>query len=178
MSDSELVSRARSGDERAFQKLIELYSPPCWRYACAMLGDADDASDVLQDAVWKAYRALPRYQDDGRFHRWLFMIVANQCRNRLHANNRRSARRAPVSDAALIANPMHDADRNDRVASAMDALPTLLREAIVMKFGEDLDYQTMADLTGASVSALKMRVSRGLEQMRTALGNTAAELEP
>src|SRR5690349_9303743 len=64
--DALLVERARAGDTRAFQALVDRHYADFLRYATRMLGNPADAEEAVQDALIRAYRALPRYQDQGK----------------------------------------------------------------------------------------------------------------
>jgi RNA polymerase sigma-70 factor (ECF subfamily) len=174
MTDAELVARCRDGDPEAFGALVTRYHDACWRFAYHMLGERADAEDVLQETFLRAYLALGRYDERDQFRGWLFRILANQCRNALTARGRRS-RRFVHDDLALEGAPAPLAalplDGTDDAAlrRALAQLDPLQREALLLKFGEGLEYTEMMALTGAGESALKMRVKRGLDRLRTLL---------
>ena len=172
-SDAELVRRVRAGDTAAFAVLVARYRDRLGRYAVRMLGDRGDAEEALQDAFVRAYRSLHRCQEDG-FGPWLFGILVNRCRT----TGRRSARwqRMFVRDEAVLeqasapdAGSGGAGDWEEAVHRAMRRLPRPLREAFLLKHVEDMDYHEMSRLTGAGVSALKMRVKRAREQLRAML---------
>ena len=81
LQDSEIVRRVRSGDVDAFAVLVDRYHAGCYRYALRMLLEADEAEDAVQESFIRAYRALPRYRDEGHFREWLFRILLNRCRS-------------------------------------------------------------------------------------------------
>ena len=130
-----------------------------------------DAEEALQDAFVRAYRSLARCRDDARFGAWLFGILVNRCRTagRRAARRQRLFVRDDVSIARAAAGTTHSSDLDEAVRRALDRLAPALREAFLLKHVEDLEYDEMARLTGASVSALKMRVLRAREQLRTLL---------
>ena len=80
MTDAALIARAREGDDGAFADLIARYNELCWRYAARMLGDPDDARDVLQDTYLRVYDSLGSYREENKFRGWLFRILINECR--------------------------------------------------------------------------------------------------
>ncbi|MEO7962665.1 MAG: RNA polymerase sigma factor, partial [Gemmatimonadaceae bacterium] len=173
MSDATLVERARGGDRAAQNALVERYYDDCWRYAYRLLGDRADAEDAVQETFMRAIAALPTYQDHARFRGWLFTILVNQCRNLAVARTRRALRFTPLSpDASDVAHYHTSSDEraDDSLARALADLEPLQREAILLRFGEELGYSDMSRLTGASESALKMRVKRGMERMRILMG--------
>lgn len=170
--DAEFVRRVRAGDQAAYAVLVARYRARLGRYAVHMLGDRDDAEEALQDAFVRAYRSISRCHDDARFGAWLFGILVNRCRTagRRTARRQRMFVRDDVSLArATTAEPPESPDWDITVRRALDRLAPALREAFLLKHVEELEYDEMAKLTGAKVSALKMRVMRAREQLRVLL---------
>jgi RNA polymerase sigma-70 factor (ECF subfamily) len=171
-SDAEIVRRVRAGDQSAYAVLVARYRARLGRYAVHMLGDTGDAEEALQDAFVRAYRSLGSCRDDAQFGAWLFGILVNRCRTagRRAARRQRLFVRDEVSLArAQAAEPVEQADWDDTVRRALDRLAPALREAFLLKHVEELEYDEMSRLTGAKVSALKMRVLRAREQLRSLL---------
>src|SRR5512142_376298 len=170
IGDAEIVRRVRAGDQAAYAVLVARYRDRLGRYAVHMLGDRNDAEEALQDAFVRAYRSLHRCREDGQFGRWLFGILVNRCRT----TGRRSARRnrmfvrddVSLEQASAPAAP-DTTEWDDAVRLAMQRLARPLREAFLLKHVEDMEYTEMSRFTGVGVSALKMRVLRAREQLRT-----------
>jgi RNA polymerase sigma-70 factor (ECF subfamily) len=167
-----LVRRVREGDAAAYAVLVARYRNRLGRYATHMLGDREEAEEAVQDAFVRGFRALGRCDDDERFGAWLFGILVNRCRTA----GRRAARRQRmfVHDEALLAtatapSPAEEAELDELVRRALDRLPIAQRETFLLKFVEEQEYEEMARITGASVSALKMRVKRAREELRRLL---------
>ena len=174
--DALIVRRVLDGDTEAFALLVARYSERCVRCAARIVGNREDAEEAVQDAFVRAYEALGEYRERDRFHAWLFRILINQCRSVVA----RSARReltfpdvAPEAPAAAQPDEWLGADERladrDRLERALRELVPEQREAVVLHFGEELTYQEMAAATGAGVSAMKMRVARGVARLRTLL---------
>ena len=134
-----------------------------------MLGNREDAEEALQDAFVRAYRALPRCEDPERFASWLFRILVNRCRT---AGARRGRReRSVLLDDEAVArasrdHPAENAAWREEIDRALAQLPAEQREAFLLKYVEELSYEEMAEMTGAGISALKMRVKRACERLR------------
>lgn len=171
-SDAELVQRVLTGDTGAYAGLVARYRDRLGRYALHMLGSPEDAEEVLQDTFVRAYRSLKRCEDPGRFGAWLYGILVNRCRT---AGGRAARRRRMfVRDEHALDGPTasSDADRaewDELVRWALARLAPQYREAFILKYVDDLEYEEMARLTGAGVSALKMRVKRAREQLQAIL---------
>jgi RNA polymerase sigma-70 factor (ECF subfamily) len=175
MTDAAVVRRVLAGDVEAFAVLVGRYYDRYARYAVHMVGNREDAEEALQDAFLRAYRSLERYEERERFGAWLFRILVNQCRTKA-AGRRRRERAFPDVDAAeldaaeLAGDPTADQhDLRDRLERALAQLPPEQREAVVLRYGEDMTYEDMAAVTGAGVSALKMRVKRAFGRLRELL---------
>jgi RNA polymerase sigma-70 factor (ECF subfamily) len=175
MTDAALITRVLGGDVEAFAGLVERYYEDCTRYARRMLGNRQDAEDALQEAFLHAYRALPRYRERDQFRAWLFRILVNQCRSTARQRTRRG-RRFVHDDASIerasVEPETRRADLRDALQVSLDGLDPLLREALLLKHGEGLEYVEMASLTGSSVPALKMRVKRACDALRPGLERT------
>lgn len=166
--DAELVRRIRAGDIGAYAALVARYRDRLGRYALHMIGDREDAEEALQDAFVRAFRSLARC-DPERFGAWLYGILVNRCRTTGARAARR--RRLFVRDEDAMNGAAHpdQADRvewADVVGRALARLAPEYREAFLLKHVEDLEYEEIAELTGAGVSALKMRVKRAREQLQ------------
>jgi RNA polymerase sigma-70 factor (ECF subfamily) len=171
-SDADLVAAAVGGDIDAFAELSRRYRATYTRFAVRMVGNRDDAEDVLQSAFIRAYRALDRCRDPSKFGGWLYQIVANECRTfvlRRARRERRVVRDELVLRDAAAAPRDEMQDTLEDVEYALAALDVEQREAFVMKHVEQLSYEEMAEITGDGMSALKMRVKRACARLRELL---------
>jgi RNA polymerase sigma-70 factor (ECF subfamily) len=167
MTDAELVIRAVAGDVGAFEELVARHHAACLRFAAHVLGDRTEAEDVVQETLLRAYRSLGRYEERQQFRPWLFRILVNRCRTaagRSHARRLRTA--VELTPATDTTHANDEIALRSRLSRAIDGLDDLQREAFLLKLGEGLEYEEIARITGASVSALKMRVKRAREQVR------------
>src|SRR5215203_3128130 len=169
MTDADVVTRVLGGDVEAYGVLVGRYRPRLSRYALRMLGNREDAQEALQDAFVRAYRALGRCDDPERFSSWLFSILVNRCRTAGARSTRRA--RTFISDeaAARSAAENHPAEQaawREEIERALDQLDSDQREAFLLKHVEGLSYEEMSEITGAGVSALKMRVKRACDRLR------------
>lgn len=169
-SDAVLVARAIAGSDAAFAALVDRYNDLLYRHAERMLGQADDAEDVVQSAWIKAFRNLRKCRDPERFGAWIFRIGANACKDAVKAKRRGIV---PLESVAELES--HDGDtatrldQRRRLASALASLAPDQREAFLLKHMEGWSYEEMADQLGVQVSALKMRVHRAREELQITL---------
>lgn len=147
------------------------YYPSCMLVATRMLRNRDDAEDVVQDTFLRALDSLPTLDEAIPFRAWLFRILLNQCNNYAISRSRRE-RRFVYDEAAqngASVEPGPAPDELQRVIAAVEELEPILREAFLLKYVEEMEYTEMAEVTGAGVSALKMRVKRACEALRPRL---------
>jgi len=170
-TDAEIIERVLAGETDAFGILVDRYQDEFAAYAKYMTGSMDEAADVIQESLVRAYRSLRRCRDPERFKGWLFRIVSNQCRTHLARRRSRSSR--PLEHHALeleaLENPGTDAELADlrrRVHEALQELPSEQREALILRYVEGLNVREIADFVKATVSAVKMRLLRGREALR------------
>ncbi len=173
--DGLLVRRVLKGDATAYAGLVARYRDRLGRYAVRMLGNHADAEEALQDTFVRGFRSLARCDDPERFGPWIFGILVNRCRT--HGAQRARRERMMIHDesAMAVASVAHTEDQDawrEEIARALEQLPTDQREAFLLKHVEELSYDEMHRVTGASVSALKMRVLRAREELRRLLAES------
>lgn len=165
------LHEARAGDVRAFAELVDIYYARCLRFALHMLANRADAEEAVQDTFVRLHRALPTYREEASFEPWLFRILANRCRS-AGARVRRHARLIEYGEVPDVPRGLRDDEAHawrEEIALALSALPIEQREAFLMRHVEGLGYDDMAIVTGAGVSALKMRVKRACDTLRQRL---------
>ena len=171
MTDASLVRAVLAGNASAFTTLVDRHSRICLRFAARMLGNREDAEDVTQEAFLRAYSALARYDDSTAFRTWLMTILVNRCRTALATRHRRESRVVVDNFAveAASAPQLDDSALRDAIARALQRLDATYREAFLLKHVEQLSYEEMSEMTGAGVSALKLRVQRACERLQVLL---------
>ncbi len=166
------MRRVLAGESRAYEGLVARYRDRLGRYATRMLGNVADAEEALQDTFVRGYRSLARCTEPERFGAWLFGILVNRCRTL--GGQRARRQRVVVHDEVALAKASveHPENRHalrEAIEWAVSQLSPAYREAFLLKYVEELEYGEMTQLTGASVSALKMRVARAREELRRLL---------
>jgi RNA polymerase sigma-70 factor (ECF subfamily) len=172
MTDASLVRAVLEGNVAAFTTLVDRHSRVCLRFATRMLGNPEDAEDVTQEAFLRAYGALGRYDERVTFRTWVMSILINRCRTALGSRRKREARVIVDDSAVAVAAMSSGADdlaMRDALERALAQLDDAHREAFLLKHVEQLGYDEMAAMTGAGVSALKMRVRRACERLQILL---------
>jgi RNA polymerase sigma-70 factor, ECF subfamily len=174
LSDGAIVRAVLGGDVDQYAVLVRRYQDRYARFATRMLGSVDAAEDAVQEAFIRAYEQLAQCREPENFAGWFFIILRNRC---LAAE--RQAKATVDLDSVLAEPPVGErADRRAEAAGEWDALERALRhltpeqrEVFVLRHVEDWSYEEMAQRTGISVAALKMRMHRSYERLRELLGH-------
>jgi len=174
LTDAELVARVLAGDQEYYAPLVERYQATLYRHAVGMVGSADAAADLVQDSFVKGYTSLAHCHDPARFGAWVFRILRNRCLDYLKDRRRQTV---PIQESTAYAPDRDDPEAHleqselrDSISGALSALPEPQREAFLLKHVDGHSYEEMAEMLGASVSALKMRVMRAREALQGILG--------
>jgi RNA polymerase sigma-70 factor, ECF subfamily len=146
-----------------------------------MLRNPDDAEDMVQETFVRLYRALPRYEERQRFESWLFQILGNCCRT-ANTTFRRDAARVTEDEDALERVPsadepgqQFDHEWGDAVRNALADVPDYNREVFLLHYIEGFAYDEIERMTGVKQSALKMRVKRASDLLRSKLASVVGD---
>jgi RNA polymerase sigma-70 factor (ECF subfamily) len=172
MTDGALVRRTLDGDARAFTELVDRHAAACLRFAGRMLGDRSEAEDVAQETFLRAFKALENYDERLPFRTWLFSILINRCRTAMTQRVRRERRIVFDSDAlerTSLEAPQESVELREELNRAIATLSPEQREAFLLRHVEELSYEEIMSVTGAGMSALKMRVKRACERLQQLL---------
>jgi RNA polymerase sigma-70 factor (ECF subfamily) len=169
--DAELVRRAQDGDLDAYARLVERHRNGLQRYALYLLGNREEAEEALQDTLLRAYRAIGQCQQPERFRSWLARILVNRCRTRLASAQWTvwDSERDNALERAAVPAGDDRTEWEEEIQRALRFLAPEQREAFLLHHVEEFSYEEMAELTGVSISALKMRVSRACGRLRAIL---------
>lgn len=186
--DSVLISRINEGDMDAWNELMGKYTGKAFQIAFGILGQRNDAEEVAQDAFVRIYRALPKFRGDSEFSTWMYRIVVNQARNKYRWNKRRGAHVSISIDQELNTENGSglSLDLPDRTAGPdrevifkewqleineqMRGLPSVNREALILRNVKNLSYEEIAEILGCKVGTVKSRIARAREELRKRLG--------
>ena len=168
--DETLALRSTQGDLAAFETLARRYQGRVYSYALRMVGDVQEAEDLTQETLLRAFRSLARFDPRQRLVGWLFGIAAHVCRDCLR---RRSRRREHVSEAveraATTRTPRDEAaaaEEQRNVLEAVGKLPPKYREVIVLHYLEEMGYDEVAAALGIRPAAARRRALRARDMLR------------
>jgi RNA polymerase sigma-70 factor (ECF subfamily) len=180
LPESELVERAKQGDQSAYGDLVQAYQGIAFRTAYLIAGSASDAEDAAQEGFVKAWAALGRFRRGAPFRPWILQIVANEARNRRRAAGRRAhltlrtVAATPPGEAAPSpeATALGAAEREE-LLSAVNELREEDRLVIACRYFLDLSEEETAATLGWRRGTVKSRLSRALGRLRERIGEEA-----
>ena len=187
-ADRELVAQLQRGDDQAYESLVRQHGRAMLAVARRMLRNDDDAREAVQDAFLQAFRAIPRFRAEARLSTWLHRIVVNAALMRLRSAGRRPTvavddllptfdedghhaehiRPLPLSvDSAL-----ESAETRAEVRRCVEQLPEQHRAVIVLRDLQELSTAETATVLGITENAVKIRLHRAHQALRTLLVNS------
>jgi RNA polymerase sigma factor (sigma-70 family) len=173
-----LVERAREGDVRAYEELVQRHQAIAHRTAYLITGSSADSDDVTQEAFVRAYAALGSFRPELPFRPWILKIVANQARNRYRANGRRAALTLRASEDRLSGGAVPSPEeavlakvRDEELLGALERLGENDRLVIGCRYLLELSEAETAAALGCRRGTVKSRLSRALGRLREELAD-------
>jgi RNA polymerase sigma-70 factor (ECF subfamily) len=181
-SDEKLIRMALGGDEEAFRELVEKYKTRSFGVAVAIVGDPDDALDVVQDAFVKAYYSLKDFRFGSNFYTWFYRLLVNQAIDRWRKASR--SRTVTLDEKWLgeddsppeaVIHPRtpeqaaQDRELSAALGRAISALPEYHRAVVVLREVEGLSYEEIAAVLKCSVGTVMSRLHYAREKLKSAL---------
>lgn len=176
--DRRLMARVQRGDEAAFGALMERWERPVKAVIARLVFNATEAGELAQETFVRVWQQREKFRAGAEFRPWVFSIAVNLARNRMRWWRRRpSVSLQEWNETAGGGNQedgagavaLETAERAVAVRDAIAALPTELREAIVLFEYEEMSQAEIATAVGATPKAVETRIYRAKEKLRTAL---------
>jgi RNA polymerase sigma-70 factor, ECF subfamily len=182
LSDEDLVALAREGRAAAFDRLAERVAGTLYHFVLRTIGDPDEACDIRQEALLRAWENLSRLRDPMKFRAWVHHIALNLCRDRFRSAGARvelqpweedgpemrrlAVEREPGGPGNANAN---QADRTRAVERALARLPAEQRTAILLREYHGFTSEEIAEITGVPAGTVRTRIFHGLRALRRML---------
>ena len=169
------MTRAKSGDTRAFDELVRKYRDRVYALALTLTGQASDADDITQDAFLKAYHKLPEFEGRSEFFTWIYRITLHRALNAKRDGKRR--RTVPLDDPRLVAAVAVDSrgdperavqlrERYRALLEAFDQLSALLQTTVVLTTLQGLSYKEAAVVLETTEGTIAWRIHEARRKMQ------------
>ncbi len=182
MDDAKLVRRCLRGETTAFDLLVHRYRDRVYGLAVQMLGDADWAEDLAQEVFLRAFSRLTLFDPQrGSFSAWLMTMTTRLCLNALKGHAAQEQHLIPLDEADEMGETLMDEacpnpeeiwwerERRALIGQLLAALPPMQRAALLLRYGEDMSVQEVADSLKVPVGTVKAWLFRGREGLRRRL---------
>lgn len=181
LSDEELILEfQRSGNEKAFEILVERFKNPLMNFVYRFLGDYETCTDIVQETFIKVYRYKDSYSSLAKFNTWIYTIAGNLAKTEYRRRRRRNF--FSINDYGDDHKNYDIADNNYRPDDATDSgikdeiiqkallkVKDAYREAVILRDIQDLSYEEISEILGIEVGTVKSRINRGRAQLQKLL---------
>jgi len=191
--DAEFVLLCQKGDIDAFEVLVERHQKKMLNIAYRLIGDYEDACDIVQEAFLSAYRSIKRFRGESRFATWIYRIVVNHTKNRLHQVRARSRHEgSSIDDPAATGggNPLRPAatpesspiellekkEREAKVQECINSLADEYREVLVLRDMQGYSYEEIQDILNIPDGTVKSRLFRARTALKECLTKVIGDL--
>lgn len=181
--DDTRIEKAKAGDIRAFEELMEEHQKAIYNVAYRIVGNYDDASDVAQDAMIKIFKNLSYFEERSKFTTWMYRIVTNTALDFLKKNRRNKVisidetisgeendyGKQLASDEATPQELVEQDERKQAVLKALYKLTPEHRAVLVLRDINGLSYDEIANVLMCSEGTVKSRINRARKSLRETL---------
>lgn len=164
MNDDDLVEQIRLGDEKAAEELIKRYYTSILRYCKRQCFNHEKAEDLTQETFLKLFRNLSGYKGKRKFKAYLYTIANHLCVDESRKMKVYSLENE--EDIGYECDEMHRIEDRSEIDYLLDALSPEQREAVILRFGEQLEFWEIAKVMGCNMRTAQSRVRNALKIMR------------
>jgi RNA polymerase sigma-70 factor (ECF subfamily) len=183
-SEQALIQRVQNGDAEAFYQLVRPYERAVFLAALSLVKNEADAEEVAQEAVLKAFKALPHFRQEAKFSTWLIQICINEAKMKLrkdrhhlyesledgHQNDDGDYIPRDFADWREIpSEALEQKELRTALTQALDSLPEKYRIVLILRDVQHLSISETAQALGLTEANVKTRLLRARLQMRDAL---------
>ena len=168
-SDHELASAYRAGDERAAAELVRRHAPALGRYLYSSGAAADEIEDLVQEALFRAFRRLDGWRGEASFRSWLFAIASNALRDEYRRRKGRQMLSLEDRDLPDAADPHADlaaAETAERLRQGVAGLPRLQREVFLLRSQQGAGYVEIAAALGTTPGAARVHYHHAVKRLK------------
>jgi RNA polymerase sigma-70 factor, ECF subfamily len=171
--DFGVLRKAQRGDERAFSLIVRAYETPVYNYVMRLVGgDRALAEDLTQEVFIRVFQGLPKFSLRSKFTTWLFQVTKNRVLDELRASERRPRALVAIDDAPpleVLDAPPEQLEMIGALWTAVEALNTDLKMALLLRDVVGLSYNEIADSLETTLATVKWRIFKAREEVQLAL---------
>ncbi len=181
--ETDLVRKARDGDRRAFDRLVELHLPQVWATVWRVLRHREDTEDVVQEVFVTAHRALSGFRGDAKLATWLHRIAVTRALNHVERAEEKLRRASdPIDPEAVngpraIGTPLRALEAKElmrRLADCLEKLPGAWRAVLALRDAEENTYEHIAETLHVELGTVRSRLARARASLKDCVEGRAA----
>lgn len=175
MTDVELIAEVKQGSKASQEILVRRHYKLVYSFLYRMIGDQELAKDLTQEVFIKVLNNLEKYQPSSDFKSWLLTVASNHTKDYLRSKVHRERQHTyeltsqDMRTTKSVASIFEKNEKRKEIKAAIEALPEYQREAILLKYYNDLKISEIAEVTSASVPTVKSRLKQGLKKLKNYL---------
>ncbi len=178
MNDDELVLACRNGDHESFGALVIRYERELMGHALALLGNREDALDILQETFVRVFKSIDRFQAGRKFYPWIYGIMRNLCVDRFRRHARDQRHRDALWKCVELNSEWNKSDeRARRLWKALGKLSQEDREIIVLKHLEGRKYDEISEVLQVARGTVMSRLYRARQRLKEVVSRLQANSE-
>jgi RNA polymerase sigma-70 factor (ECF subfamily) len=177
--ERQLIRRAKNGDREAFMVLVKRYEKPIYQLIFRLTGNREDAADLTQETMLKAFKALKSFQEKSSFHTWLHRIAVNLSlnflkRNRAQKNqleylDNRLNEETEFQAVSVADNWQASEELREKLEKALEELPLLFKTTFSLVVFQGMSHRQAAEVLGCSEGTVSWRVHESRKMLREKL---------
>ena len=176
-SDEKLIKELIKGNESAMEILVKRYYDLVYSFIYRNTSDYNTAYDITQDVFIKMMKNIDKYQiENGKFKSWLLKIAVNTTKDYFRSKIYKQRIKSydidshEIEDKANVVDILSKKEETIKIKEAIKNLPKLQREAIILKYYNDLKIKEISNITGENENTIKSRLFNGVKNLKKLLG--------
>lgn len=181
MGQEQLIERLKSGDEKAFRELIDLYRPQMTNLCYGFVRNQEDAEEIVQDVFIEVYRSICNFRGDSKLSTWMFRIAVSKSLNKVRKNKFRNLITSienvfeQHTEKSNSSNPhqlMQSKEESKALQKAIGKLSENQRIAFVLHHYDGYSYLQISDIMNTSIPSVESMIHRAKVNLKNQLKNT------
>ncbi len=185
--ESKLIEKSIKGDVESFEKLIVKYNKYVYNIAYRMMGNEEDAKDMAQEALVKAYKSIASFKENAQFSTWLYRITINTCKDELRKNKQRMVSLdEPITEHSTVGDVIIDPNHNpviayeqeelkEHIQTALNHLSEDNRSVVILKDILGYSYEEIGAIMDIPIGTVRSKLNRSRTALRGILQVQLAE---
>lgn len=177
MTDEELVKAVQSGEDLAFEHVVQRYQGKLFAYIMRLMNHRDEAHDITQDVFLKAYKHIQRFDTERKFSSWIYRIAHNESVKWLKKKTRAKVESLEnhvengfqLADATNTEKEYIREEDAVKVRDAIDALPEKYKEVMEMRYLEQQSYEEISKRLDKPINTVGTLINRAKKKLAIAL---------